>query len=97
MGLYSKWAVRCLSALSISFFASPSEFAATAITYDTELLVANCAVCHGAEGRSGGAATKSLATPVTPPAYLTATHRFAHSDGELHWYISHGIAARLMA
>ena len=26
-----------------------------------------------------------------PPADLTAEHLWAHSDGDLFWYISHGI------
>jgi mono/diheme cytochrome c family protein len=77
-------------AYTTSFFTSPTEFAATAIAHGAKLFVANCSVCHGTEGRGDGPAAKSLPTP---PADLTAEHFWAHSDGELYWYISHGIKA----
>ena len=73
-----------------SFFTSPTEFAATAIVQGAKLFAANCATCHGAEGRGDGPAAQSL----TPrPADLTAEHFWAHSDGELYWYISHGFSS----
>ena len=50
----------------------------------------NCAACHGADGRGDGPLAKSL--PV-PPADLTAAHLWMHSDGELFWWLAHGIEA----
>jgi putative copper export protein/mono/diheme cytochrome c family protein len=77
-------------AYTTSFFISPTEFAATAIAHGGTLFAANCTVCHGTEGRGDGPAAKSLPTP---PADLTAEHLWAHSDGELFWYIAHGFQA----
>ncbi len=79
-----------VAAYPTSFFTSPTEFAATAIVHGAELFAANCVVCHGAEGRGDGPAAQSL--PLRP-ADLTAEHFWAHSDGELYWYISHGFEA----
>ena len=71
-----------------SFFTSPTEFAATAIAHGAKLFLTDCATCHGSEGRGDGPAARTLPTA---PADLTAEHLWAHSDGELFWYISHGI------
>jgi putative copper export protein/mono/diheme cytochrome c family protein len=79
-----------VEAYPTSFFTSPTEFAATAIVHGAKLFAANCVACHGADGRGGGPVAKSL--PI-PPADLTAGHFWAHSDGELYWYISHGFDA----
>ena len=79
-----------VAAYPTSFFTSPTEFAATAIVRGGKLYAANCAGCHGSEGHGDGPVAKSL--PVVP-ADLTAEHLWAHSDGELFWYISHGFEA----
>ena len=79
-----------VEAYPTSFFTSPTEFAATAIVHGAKLFAANCVVCHGAEGRGDGPSAKSLRWP---PADLTAEHFWAHSDGELFWYLSHGFDA----
>lgn len=73
-----------------SFFTSPTEFAATAIAHGEKLFSTNCAICHGPEGHGDGPAAKAQPTP---PADLTAEHLWSHSDGELFWFISHGIEA----
>ena len=69
-----------------SYFTSPTEFAATAIAHGAKLFAANCVACHGTEGRGDGPSAKLL--PLQP-ADLTAEHFWAHSDGELFWFISH--------
>jgi len=79
-----------VEAYPTSFFTSPTEFAATAIAHGAKLFAANCTACHGNDGRGDGPAAKSLPTP---PADLTAEHLWAHSDGDLFWYISHGFQA----
>ena len=73
-----------------SFFTSPTEFATTAIVSGARLFATNCTMCHGTEGHGDGPAAASLPWH---PADLTAEHLWAHSDGELFWYLSHGLPA----
>ena len=79
-----------VAAYPTSFFTSPTEFAATAIVHGARLFAANCVSCHGQEGHGDGPAAQS--DPLRP-ADLTAEHFWAHSDGELYWYISNGFEA----
>ena len=72
------------------YWHSPSGFASASIVQGAALFPEHCAVCHGADARGDGSAAKTL--PV-PPANLTAAHLWMHSDGELFWWISHGIEA----
>ena len=71
-----------------SFYHSPTSFAATTITDGSGLFAGNCAICHGIHGRGDGPAAVGMRIP---PANLTAPHLWMHSDGELFWWISHGI------
>ncbi len=79
-----------IEAYPTSFYISPTEFAATAIVHGEKLFTANCTTCHGVVGHGDGPAAQSL--PLRP-ADLTAEHFWAHSDGELYWYITHGFDA----
>lgn len=71
-----------------SFYASPTGFSVASVAGGRRLFAANCTACHGASGRGDGPLAKSL--PI-PPADLTAAHVYAHLDGELFWWISHGL------
>jgi putative copper export protein/mono/diheme cytochrome c family protein len=71
-----------------SFYRSPTGFAAAAIARGAELYPGHCSSCHGSDGRGDGPDAKAL--PI-PPADLTAEHLWNHSDGELFWWLSHGI------
>ena len=79
-----------VEAYPTSFYHSPTGFAATAIADGAALYPQHCASCHGAEGRGDGPAARGLRIP---PADLTAEHLWAHSDGELFWWLSHGIVS----
>ena len=79
-----------VDAYPTTFFASPTEFAATAIVHGAHLYAANCVPCHGAEGHGDGPSAASL--PIHP-ADLTAQHLWAHTDGDLYWYLTHGFDA----
>ena len=79
-----------VQAYPTSYEHSPTDFAATGIVRGEMLFPSNCAACHGAAGRGDGPSAHGL--PV-PPADLTATHLWMHSDGELIWWLSHGIEA----
>jgi len=73
-----------------TFAMSPTQFAGRSITHGAALFAADCATCHGTDGRGDGPAAKSLPLPL---ADLTAPHFWSHTDGDLYWFISHGIDA----
>jgi putative copper export protein/mono/diheme cytochrome c family protein len=79
-----------VTAYPTSFYHSTSGFSANAIANGAELYPRYCAGCHGATGRGNGPDAKGLPLP---PADLTVEHLWAHSDGELFWWLSHGIEA----
>jgi mono/diheme cytochrome c family protein len=79
-----------VEAYPTSFYHSPTGFAATTIAEGGQLYPAHCARCHGGEGAGDGPDAKGL---TVPPADLTADHLWGHSDGELFWWLSHGIDA----
>jgi putative copper export protein/mono/diheme cytochrome c family protein len=78
-----------VEAYPTSFYRSPTSFAAAGIARGAALFQQNCAACHGADGRGDGPAAQGLPAP---PANLTGGHLLMHGDGELFWWLSHGIA-----
>lgn len=79
-----------VEAYPTSFYRSPTNFAATAIADGEVLYPTHCASCHGDDGRGDGPDAKDLPEP---PADLTAGHLWGHTDGELFWWLLHGIDA----
>ena len=79
-----------VEAYPTSFYRSPTGFTTASIAAGAQLYPQHCAACHGTEGRGDGPAAKGL---VIPPADLTAGHLWMHSDGEMFWWLSHGIDA----
>ncbi len=73
-----------------SFQRSPTGFSAQAIVAGAGLYPGQCAGCHGAEGHGDGPAASGLGVP---PADLTAAHLWMHEDGEMFWWLAHGIEA----
>jgi mono/diheme cytochrome c family protein len=71
-----------------SFYTSLTDFDGDGIARGAQLFAQNCVACHGAGGRGDGKLAKSLDIP---PADLTAEHLWAHSDGEMFWYLTHGM------
>jgi putative copper export protein len=82
-------ALLTVEAYPTSFFSSPTGFTARSVAAGAQAFAQNCAACHGAEGKGDGPAAKGMSDP---PADLTADHVYAHSDGEMFWWIGHGIA-----
>lgn len=74
-----------------SYYHSPTGVTATSIAQGAQLFAANCAACHGADGRGDGPLASHL--PVRP-ANLTQEHVWGHSDGEMFWWLTSGIATR---
>lgn len=79
-----------VQAYPTSYDRSPTGFAAAGIVQGGALFPGNCASCHGAAGHGDSATGRGL--PI-PPADLTAAHLWMHSDGELFWWLSHGMEA----
>jgi putative copper export protein/mono/diheme cytochrome c family protein len=71
-----------------SFYTSLTDFDGDGIARGAQLFAKNCVACHGADGRGDGPLANSLDIP---PADLTAEHLWAHSDGEMFWYLTHGM------
>jgi putative copper resistance protein D len=76
------------AAYPTTFYASPTGFSTKSIAEGQSLFTTHCASCHGPEGRGDGPAGELLKTV---PADLTADHVYAHTDGDLFWWITQGI------
>jgi mono/diheme cytochrome c family protein len=77
-----------VEAYPTSYFVSPTRFAAVSIRRGQALFADHCTACHGSGGQGDG--PEAAAFP-TGAADLTATHLWDHSDGELYWWLTHGI------
>jgi copper resistance protein D len=73
-------------AFPTSYYRSPTGYAATSIAHGRTLYNQYCAACHGLEGR--GASPNNNAR--VKSADLTADHIYAHTDGDLFWWIANG-------
>jgi putative copper export protein/mono/diheme cytochrome c family protein len=87
------WRGSSLSLLTVqayptSFQTSPTGFSVDSIVRGQHLYPANCAPCHGPDGRGDGPAATGLSIR---PADLTAAHVLAHPDGELIWWLEEGM------
>jgi putative copper export protein/mono/diheme cytochrome c family protein len=76
-----------------SFYIPAEPYAAASIVRGAAVYDDNCALCHGATGRGDGPAAARL--PIRP-ADLTEPHLFAHSPGDLFWWVSHGMDEGVM-
>ncbi len=76
-----------------SFYAPAEPYAAASIEHGARLYAGNCALCHGAGGKGDGPAAAAL---TVRPADLTEPHLFAHTEGDLFWWVSHGKADGVM-
>jgi putative copper export protein/mono/diheme cytochrome c family protein len=75
-------------AFPTSFYRSPTNFSLGSIARGHDLFERHCAGCHGAAGRGNGPNALALDMPTSD---LTAAHVYAHSDGDLFWFIGHGM------
>lgn len=74
-------------AFPTSYYRSPTGYAAASIARGQALYGRYCAACHSAEGRVGNADNNARLMS----ADLTADHIYAPTDGDLYWWIAHGI------
>jgi putative copper resistance protein D len=76
-----------VAAYPTTFYAPTQPYAAPSITRGAPLYAANCALCHGVGGRGDGPLAGHLS--IRPPD-LTESHLFAHSAGDIFWWVSNG-------
>src|SRR5581483_3060281 len=86
-------ALLAVTAYPTSFYRSPVPLTVPSIAQGTRIYAENCVACHGAEGRGDGEAARTL---TVAPADLTAEHIFGHPDGDLFWWIRHGMDGGIM-
>jgi putative copper export protein/mono/diheme cytochrome c family protein len=77
-------------AFPTTFFTSPTGYTMQSIAVGAELYAERCADCHGPRGRGDGPLAKDL-QPAPPD--LTAFQVHAQPDGNLFWWITHGVGA----
>jgi putative copper export protein/mono/diheme cytochrome c family protein len=77
-----------VAAFPTSFYRSPTNFAVASIARGHELFAVHCAGCHGRTGRGNGPNALALDMETSD---LTADHVYDHRDGDLYWWIGHGI------
>jgi putative copper export protein/mono/diheme cytochrome c family protein len=77
-----------VEAYPTSFQTSPTGFAAISIAHGEALFLRNCAGCHGPEGEGDGPAAVGLHIK---PDDLTMPHVLQHTDGEMFWWLTHGV------
>ena len=75
-------------AFPTSFYRSPTNFTLGSIARGRDLFEQHCAGCHGGGGRGNGPNALALDMETSD---LTASHVYAHSDGDLFWWIGHGM------
>ncbi len=75
-------------AFPTSFYRSPTGFTFASIARGRTLFAAHCAGCHGPSGRGNGPNALALDMETSD---LTAAHIYDHSDGDLFWFIGHGM------
>jgi putative copper resistance protein D len=77
-----------VTAYPTTYYASTQPYSAPSVARGAPLFMANCTVCHGADGRGDGPLAGKL--PVRP-ADLTEEHIFAHKAGDVFWWVSYGL------
>lgn len=75
-------------AFPTSFQTSTTGFTAQSIVRGQTLFAGDCVACHGPDAEGDGPAAAGLRIK---PADLTMAHILEHSDGEMFWFLSHGI------
>jgi putative copper export protein len=92
-GGYLVLRVVLVDAYPTTYLTNPIPPTPEAIGQGQRVFQQHCAVCHGPAGRGDGPAAAGL-NPA--PADLTAAHVDDHTDGDLFWWLTHGIAGTAM-
>jgi len=92
-GGYLVLRVVLVDAYPTTYLANPIPSTPAAIVQGQNVFQQHCAVCHGRDGHGDGPAAAGLNST---PADLTAAHVDDHTDGDLFWWLTHGIAGTAM-
>ncbi|HEY4406774.1 MAG TPA: copper homeostasis membrane protein CopD [Xanthobacteraceae bacterium] len=92
--LLMAWRLPTEEAYPTTYYGSPTGFSAQSIAQGEGLFAAHCASCHGQQARGDGPAGAALKTK---PSDLIADHVYEHTDGDLLWWITHGLASGMPA
>ncbi len=82
-----------VDAYPTTYWTNPTAYTAEVVTEGRGLYLDNCAVCHGETGRGDGPAAAALNPQ---PADLAAEHVDDHTDGDIFWWLTHGIPGTAM-
>ena len=98
LALFACGAALCLRVVLVdayptSYVANPLPPGAAVVEKGADLFRIHCTPCHGPTGRGDGPAAAALDAP---PADLTADHVDDHTDGDIFWWLTHGMAGTAM-
>ena len=98
LALFACGAALCLRVVLVdayptSYMANPLPPDAAVVEQGAALFGAHCSPCHGPTGRGDGPAAAALDGP---PADLTADHVDDHTDGDIFWWLTYGMAGTAM-
>lgn len=83
----SAWML-AVPAYPTTYYRSPVRYTAASIARGGSQFAQHCAVCHGPNGYGDGPAAAALSVK---PANLAEEHLFHHREGDLFWWLTHGI------
>ena len=82
-----------VDAYPTSYVPNPLPPGSTVVEQGALLFQTHCSPCHGPTGRGDGPAAAALDGP---PADLTAEHVDDHTDGDIFWWLTYGMAGTAM-
>ncbi len=92
-GGYLVLRVVLVDAYPTTYLKNPLPATAETMGQGQTLFQTHCTTCHGRDGQGNGPAAAGL----TPrPADLTAAHVDDHTDGDLFWWLTHGLPGTAM-
>lgn len=92
-GAYLVLRVILVDAYPTTYHANPLPRTPGLLNQAQSLFTQHCTACHGATGQGDGPAAATLSPR---PADLTAAHVDDHTDGDLFWWLTHGIPGTAM-
>ena len=96
--LFACGAALCLRVVLVdayptTYTTNPQPPGPAVVQQGAALFQTHCAPCHGPTGRGDGPAAAALDGP---PADLTAEHVDDHTDGDIFWWLTYGMAGTAM-